>query len=460
MSTYDRKADLPSRTPSRGAPDHDFDAEHDPERARRVSSMLMRRQVQKRAESAASTEGTHAAAERGVASPTTSLPFADRIQSSFGASHDVSKIQAHVGGDSAGEMGAKAYATGNHVVFDRAPDLHTAAHEAAHVVQQARGVNLYGGIGEAGDSYEKHADAVADRVVAGQDAADLLSGPPGGAGGAVIQKKTKDEEPAVEQQPADVEVAESHRRTAQEGIELSIQLGINRIGAAQAIIETEPAAPQMTADAPLHSSPQIAMANALVDQETRRISRELDAGVMDSLQCGGPMFEHVIRPLANAYNNYMNIIHSKHFLMPVVAGDYVIQICGRYGAHLDSTLDPIRNRPSAHFGSGDGSALAAEIVETNVDALNDIAGIASRVESEQGLAILLDRAESHISAIQSAFASVPELATEKRDRVGIAATMMVTISLQTARHDSLRLRGECLLLLAQGLMHRAPATMT
>jgi hypothetical protein len=75
-------------------------------------------------------------------------------------------------------MGASAYATGNHVVFDRPPDLHTAAHEAAHVVQQAQGVNLYGGVGEVGDAYERHADAVADRVVAGQSAADLLGASP------------------------------------------------------------------------------------------------------------------------------------------------------------------------------------------------------------------------------------------------------------------------------------------
>jgi hypothetical protein len=44
-------------------------------------------------------------------------------------------------------------------------------------------VNLYGGVGTAGDVYERHADAVADRVVAGQSAADLLSSGPGGGSG-------------------------------------------------------------------------------------------------------------------------------------------------------------------------------------------------------------------------------------------------------------------------------------
>jgi hypothetical protein len=55
-----------------------------------------------------------------------------------------------------------------------APDLHTAAHEAAHVVQQQAGVQLKGGVGAVGDSYELHADAVADAVVQGKSAEGLL----------------------------------------------------------------------------------------------------------------------------------------------------------------------------------------------------------------------------------------------------------------------------------------------
>src|SRR5213075_2702829 len=82
-------------------------------------------------------------------------------------------------------MGADAFATGNHVAFASAPDLHTAAHEAAHVVQQRSGVHLQGGVGEVGDSYERNADAVADRVVAGDSAQELLDqhAPVSGAGG-------------------------------------------------------------------------------------------------------------------------------------------------------------------------------------------------------------------------------------------------------------------------------------
>ena len=72
-------------------------------------------------------------------------------------------------------MGASAFATGSTVGFAQSPDLHTAAHEAAHVVQQRGGVQLKDGVGRAGDTYERHADAVADRVVRGDSAEALLT---------------------------------------------------------------------------------------------------------------------------------------------------------------------------------------------------------------------------------------------------------------------------------------------
>jgi hypothetical protein len=143
---------------------------------------------------AATTEDVHAAAAAGIADGGGPLPFLDRIQASFGE-HDVSGVRAHVGGAAAGAaaaMGAEAYATGDHVAFGGAPDLHTAAHEAAHVVQQRGGVSLKGGVGESGDAYERHADRVADQVVAGASAAALLDemAPPGARrGGAAVQGK-------------------------------------------------------------------------------------------------------------------------------------------------------------------------------------------------------------------------------------------------------------------------------
>lgn len=134
------------------------------------------------AEAGADIHGHAAAGIRGGGG---ALPFADKIQKSFGR-HDVSGIQAHQGAgaaEAAKNMGAEAYATGRHVVFGGAPSLHTAAHEAAHVVQQRGGVSLKGGVGQVGDAYERHADAVADAVVAGRSAEGLLDSAPGGGGG-------------------------------------------------------------------------------------------------------------------------------------------------------------------------------------------------------------------------------------------------------------------------------------
>ncbi len=136
----------------------------------------------------------HGAAAAGVSGSGGTLPHLSAIQHSFG-SHDVSGISAHTDSNAAKattSMGAEAYATGNSVAFaSSSPSLHTAAHEAAHVVQQRGGeVQLKGGVGEVGDPYEQHADAVADRVVQGKSAESLLSQMMGGGGGSAgVQRK-------------------------------------------------------------------------------------------------------------------------------------------------------------------------------------------------------------------------------------------------------------------------------
>jgi hypothetical protein len=119
------------------------------------------------------------AAAAGVAGAGLPLPYLQQIQRAFGPGHDLSSVRAQVGGaaaDANAAMGSVAYAVGDTVAFASAPDLHTAAHEAAHVVQQRAGVSLPGGVGSQGDRYERHADAVADTVVAGGSAAALLDG--------------------------------------------------------------------------------------------------------------------------------------------------------------------------------------------------------------------------------------------------------------------------------------------
>jgi putative RNase toxin 3 of polymorphic toxin system/uncharacterized protein DUF4157 len=138
---------------------------------------------------AADREPVQQIAARGVSGASQPLPHAGTIQRLFGR-HDIGEVQAHVGGpaaDAADRLGATAYATGNSVAFRSEPDLHTAAHEVAHTVQQRGGVQLAGGVGQSGDAYERHADAVADAVVAGQSAEGLLD-PFAGGGAPAVQK--------------------------------------------------------------------------------------------------------------------------------------------------------------------------------------------------------------------------------------------------------------------------------
>ncbi len=127
------------------------------------------------AERAATPVGVQDLAAAGLRGATDPLPHRSSIQDAFGK-HDVSGIRAQVGGaaaDAASSMGAEAYAMGNGVGFRSSPDLHTAAHEAAHVVQQRGGIQL-SERGRSGDVYEQHAEAVADRVQEGGSAQSLL----------------------------------------------------------------------------------------------------------------------------------------------------------------------------------------------------------------------------------------------------------------------------------------------
>lgn len=71
---------------------------------------------------------------KGVASPQQ-----EKMQASFGK--DLSGVKAHAGGgpaQAAKATSAAAFASGNHVAFKGSPNMHTAAHEAAHVVQQSK----------------------------------------------------------------------------------------------------------------------------------------------------------------------------------------------------------------------------------------------------------------------------------------------------------------------------------
>ena len=149
--------------------------------------------VQRSATASGTTDDhVQAHAARGVQGASAALPHAGMIQRLFGR-HDVGGIQAAVGGPAAeasAAIGARAYAAGDRVAFAAPPDLHTAAHEAAHVVQQRAGVHLAGGVGSSGDRYEQHANRVADQVVRGASAEATLDELAGGgaAGSRAVQR--------------------------------------------------------------------------------------------------------------------------------------------------------------------------------------------------------------------------------------------------------------------------------
>jgi Domain of unknown function (DUF4157) len=130
--------------------------------------------------SAAALYGIAAAGVEGASQP---LPHLSAIQESFGR-HHIGDVQAYMGASAvhaAGSVGASAYAIGGgKVAFAARPSLHTAAHEAAHVVQQRGGIRLKDNIGRKGDQYERHADKVADAVVRAESAEALLDQVAGG----------------------------------------------------------------------------------------------------------------------------------------------------------------------------------------------------------------------------------------------------------------------------------------
>ena len=150
----------------------------------------------------ASNQQVHEAAAAGVAGSGGPLPYLAEIQRGFGP-HDVSQISAHTGSEAiAGTraMGAEAFASGSNVAFAGSPSLFTAAHEAAHVVQQRAGVTVEGGVGQVGDRHERHADEVAARVVSGRSAVDLLddvTGPNTSTRTTAIQTRTVQDRPVA-----------------------------------------------------------------------------------------------------------------------------------------------------------------------------------------------------------------------------------------------------------------------
>ena len=149
---------------------------------REIGNQAVQRLIQARAEKSAGSAASSrivSVASAGISKAGTKLPHLDKIQSSFGR-FGITDVQAHSAPGANERLGSKAYTLGNHVAFAQNPSLYTAAHEAAHVVQQRAGVQLWGGVGRAGDPYERHADQVAHEVVAGRSAEGILDKMSGG----------------------------------------------------------------------------------------------------------------------------------------------------------------------------------------------------------------------------------------------------------------------------------------
>jgi hypothetical protein len=149
--------------------------------------------------SAAALQQAAEAGTRGAGSP---LPYRDAIAAAFGK-HSIAEVRAHrdaAAAAAAGFMNAPAYAFGDRIGFVGDPTLRTAAHEAAHVVQQRSGLRLDRHVGRPGDIHERNADAVADRVVSGGSAEALLNSyAPAKAGAAVPQLQRQKPDPSAQE---------------------------------------------------------------------------------------------------------------------------------------------------------------------------------------------------------------------------------------------------------------------
>ncbi len=122
---------------------------------------------------------TREIAAQGLQGPGRPLTHLDTLQRAFGH-HDIRGMREHTGtvaGSALDALDAEGYTRGGRMALAGAPDLFTQAHEAAHGVQQAalgERMALPGGIGMAGDPYERQADAVARAVLRGESAQPLL----------------------------------------------------------------------------------------------------------------------------------------------------------------------------------------------------------------------------------------------------------------------------------------------
>ena len=122
---------------------------------------------------------THDIAKAGVSGPGKPLTHLHTLEQAFGH-HDISRMREYRGPDTQAALaalGANGFCRDGRMALREGADLYTQAHEAAHGVQQAglgSSLQLRGSIGEIGDKYEQHADAVAEKVMRGESVEGLL----------------------------------------------------------------------------------------------------------------------------------------------------------------------------------------------------------------------------------------------------------------------------------------------
>ena len=173
----------------------------------------------------------HGIAAKGLQGPGQPLTHLSALQQAFGH-HDVSAMREHTGPETESALdtlGAEGYTSGSRMALMRLPDLYLQAHEAAHGVQQAAlggSLQLQEGLGETGDKYEQHADAVAEKVVKGESAESLLDQMVGGAV-AVSPRPVSDSTP--------VQMAPGGLRRLAPLVRQGLSIGTTRVPAASRI---------------------------------------------------------------------------------------------------------------------------------------------------------------------------------------------------------------------------------
>ena len=112
---------------------------------------------------------------------TTSLPYRDAIERSFGPGHDLSNVRCEIGGAAALKnalLGSSAFTRGEQISFPvRSQRSMKPRTKPPMLSSSGKAASPPGGLSQHGDTWEQHADNVAARVTRGEPASDLVGAP-------------------------------------------------------------------------------------------------------------------------------------------------------------------------------------------------------------------------------------------------------------------------------------------